>query len=195
MKIEVKKRGSKEFYDEMLYVITYYKKFIKNPRKKAWRYTNYLSLFLIISLSMCGAFVAMYMMDKEWYSLVMVGAFLLMFFFIIVFLVTVKKRIKMYMDDKSDKIIDITKECINYGSDTMNLKMNKEEIAAIVINKYSICVLPKELNKYAISISKDYLDEFLKGAKEEGDESILFLWNWCMSHNHLDYDIYTHLVD
>ena len=173
MKIEVKKRGSKEFYDEMLYVISYCKKFIKKPNQKAWRYTNYLYMFMVISVIMCGIFVAMYLLDNKWYNMVMTGAFLLAFFFTLILLVTVKKRIKMYMDDNSDKIIEITKECIDYSSDTMNLKMNKEDISYIVINKYSICILPKELNKYAISISHDYLEDFLKGAKEEGYESII----------------------
>lgn len=173
MRIEVKERGTKEFYDEMLYVITYCKKFIKKPGKKAWQYTKYLYLLMIISVAMCGAFIATYLFDGEWYSLVMTGAFLLMLLFILILLITVKKRIKMYMDDKSDKIIDITNEYISFSNETMNLKMNKDDIGVIVINKHSICILPKELNKYAISISNDYLDDFLKGAKEEGYENII----------------------
>ncbi len=173
MKIEVKERGSKEFYDEMLYVITYHKKFEKNPKHKAWKYSSYLYLMMAVSIVMLIAFIAMYLWEKEWYSLVMIGVFLLLFFFILVLFITVKKRIKMFMSDGSEKTIEITNECINYGSDTMNLKMKKEEIAVILINKYSTCILPKELNKYSISISNDYLNQFLEGAKEEGYESII----------------------
>ena len=51
---------------------------------------------------------------------------------------------------------------------TLQQHIQNEDISYIVINKYSICILPKELNKYAISISHDYLEDFLKGAKEEG---------------------------
>ena len=172
MKIEVKERGSKEFYDEMLYVITYCKKFLKNPRKKAWKYSSYLYLMMAVSIAMFGAFIAMYLWEKEWYSLVMIGVFLLLFFFILILLITVKKRIKMFMDDGSDKTVEITSEYIDFSSDTMNLKMKKEEISVILINKYSTCILPKELNQYSISISNDYLNQFLEGAKEEGYESV-----------------------
>jgi len=173
MKFEVKTRGSKEFYDEMLYIVTYCKKFIKNPKKRAWQYTKYLCLYMLISIIMCGGFTALYLMNKDWYCLVMVGAFVILFFFTLVLYITIKKRIKMYLDDKSDKTIEINEKCINYSSDTMNLKMNKEDISVIIISKNSICILPKQLNKYAISISMDYLDEFLKGASENGYDEII----------------------
>lgn len=173
MKIEVNTRGSKEFYDEMLFVVTYCKKILENPHKKAWRYTNYLLMYMSICVIMCGAFVALQFMDNEWYYLVMIGAFVLLFFFIVVLFANVKKRIKMYMDDKSDKVIEVTEDCISYSSDTMNLKMNKEDIGVIVINKYSICVLPKEMNKYAISICNDYLVEFLKATSENGYDKLV----------------------
>ena len=173
MKIEVKERGSKEFYDEMLYVITYCKKFLKNPRKKAWKYSSYLYLMMAVSIVMLGVFIAMYLFEKEWYSLVMLGAFTLMLFILLFQLIAIKKRIKMFMDDGSDKTVEITSEYIDFSSDTMNLKMKKEEISVILINKYSTCILPKELNKYSISISNDYLNQFLEGAKEKGYESII----------------------
>ena len=173
MKFEVKERGPKEFYDEMLYVVTYYKKFVKNPKTKAWQYTKFLYLFMGVSLAMCGAFIVLHVLDKEWYSSAMIGAFLLMFFLFLFLFVRVKKTIKIYMDDKSVKTIEINEEAISYASDTMNLKMNKEDIGTIVINKYSICILPKEMNKYVISIYKDYLDDFLKGANENGYEKMI----------------------
>ena len=173
MRFEVKERGSKEFYDEMLYVITYYKKFIKNPKRKAWQYTKYLILYMIISAAMCAGFAALYVFDREWYSLVFVGMFLLILIFTMILFVNVQKRIKMFMNDKSDKVIEITDEAISYSSDTLNLKMNKADIAVIVINKNSICVLPKVMTTYALSISNDYLDEFLQGAKESGYDELI----------------------
>ena len=173
MKFEVKERGSKEFYDEMLYVITYYKKFIKNPKRKAWQYTKYLVLYMIISAVMCAGFAGWYVFDREWVSLVFVGMFLLILIFTIMLFVNVKKRIKMYLNDTGDKVIEITDEAISYSSDSLNLKMNKEDIAIIVINKYSICILPKVMTTYALSISNDYLDEFLNGAKENGYDELI----------------------
>ncbi len=168
MKIEVKTRGSKEFYNEMLYVVTYFKKFIKNPKRKAWQYTKYLYLYIAISILFATCFAVLYVFDKEWYSLVFVGMFLLILMFTLVLLISVKNRIKLYLNDKSDKTIDINKEAICYSSDAMNLKINKDNISVIEINKYSICILPKEMNGFAISISNDYIDDFLKGVNEEG---------------------------
>ena len=173
MKIEVKTRGTKEFYDEMLFVVTYCKKFIKNPKRKAYQYTHYLYLYIILSVTFCACFGFLYWLEQEWYSLVMIGAFLLTLMFELILLINVKKRIKMYMEDKSDKVIEITNEFICFSSDTMNLKMNKPDIGTIVINKYSTCILSKIINSYAISISNDYLDEFIKGAKENGFDNII----------------------
>ena len=173
MKFEVKERDSKEFYDEMLYVITYYKKFIKKPKRKAWQYTKYLILNMIICIVMCAGFAAWYVLDREWVSLIFVGMFFLIFIFSVMLFSTVKKRIKMYLNDEDDKVIEITEEAISYSSDSLNLKMNKEDIAVIVINKYSICILPKVMTTYALSISNDYLDEFLSGEKENGYDELI----------------------
>ena len=174
MKFEVKTRGSKEFYDEMLYVATYFKKFIKNPHKKAWQYTKFLLMYMAISVVMAGCFIALYLMDSTdfVYSL-FIGMFALIFLFTVILFVSVKKRIKIYLNDISEKTIEITENEILYSSDTMNLKMKKEEIGIIVINKHSICILPKEASLFAISISNDYLDVFMKGAKENGYDNIL----------------------
>ena len=49
---------AKEFYDEMLFVVSNYKRIVKNPKTRAWQYTKYLYLFMGISLAMCGAFIA-----------------------------------------------------------------------------------------------------------------------------------------
>ena len=49
MRLEVKERGSKEYYNEFLYVVSRHKKFKKNPRRKSYQFTKYLVFYNIFT--------------------------------------------------------------------------------------------------------------------------------------------------
>ena len=49
MKIEVNTRGSREYYDEFLYIVPRYKKYQKNLKKKTYRLTYYLTVYEVLA--------------------------------------------------------------------------------------------------------------------------------------------------
>ena len=65
MKIEVKERGSKKFYDEFLYIVSNYQKIIRNPHRK-----NRGLLYSVIGYGICAlifavGFAIAYFIDKR----------------------------------------------------------------------------------------------------------------------------------
>ena len=60
MKIEVKTRGVKEYYDEFLYMAYKYKSIKKNPKMKAHKLTSYLIFYLSVVLLGIILFIMFY---------------------------------------------------------------------------------------------------------------------------------------
>ena len=163
MKIEVKESGKKEYYDEFLYVVNNYKRFKKNPHKKAYEFSKCLFLyeiFLIISILL---FTLFYIQDKNLIFMFIIGMLSLIFVFVLLFLSTTKKQIKTLLNIHVGKIIDINNNYIGFKDNQNDIKIKWEDIEVIIINKYSICFIPKKLSSSIISISTDYKNEVIRG--------------------------------
>ena len=63
-------------------------------------------------------------------------------------------------------------EGIKYLDDQKRISVNWSNILKIIINKYSICVLPKDTN-ILISIYNGYFEELLQGLKKYHKEDLI----------------------
>ena len=170
MTIEVNKVGTKDYYDEMLYVVSYYRDFINNPNKKIKKFTSFLATYGIISLILMGIATFLYLNERSVTYAIILGIFAFLLVFIILYSFMINNRIKEFMKDTSTKIINIEKDYVEFKKPELDFKMEKEKLAMILIGKNSICFLPKEATNLLISISTEYKDEVLKGLKENGYE-------------------------
>lgn len=168
MVIEVTKKGTRKFYDEMLYVITYYRKFIQRPKRKVHGITMYELMYILLSLALMVVFAGFYLYDKSISHLIFVGMFFVISLIFIEHLFLVQKTIKEYMADESPKTIVIEDDYIEFKSNTVEFKMPKDEISWIIVGKYSICVLPDNKTKLAIAITKEYEEQVMQGIEEHG---------------------------
>ena len=64
MKLEIKEKPTKNFYNEILYVQTNYKKILKNPSKKVKKLTTSILLYLLTSIIAILISLYFYMQDK-----------------------------------------------------------------------------------------------------------------------------------
>jgi len=105
--------------------------------------------------------------------LFVIAALFLLSIFVAGYYSAIKKSIKAYLQNDLKQVINITDKGIELKQDKNSVKINWKSIAYIVINKYSICVLPKKETDIMIALSTDYKKEFLKGIKKYKKEGLV----------------------
>ena len=173
MKIVIQERGSKFYYDEFLYIASYYKKIRKHPNKRVYPLTKYLIVYeiiLILSMSLMGFF---YWKIPNLFYIFLLGILFFLFLFVLFYFVLIKRKIQMFMNVTGDKIIEIDEEGIKYSDFEKVYRMKWEDVSSIIFNRYSICFLPNENSRVLISVFIDYEDKVLKGIKKYQKESLI----------------------
>ena len=173
MKIEVKERGSKNYYDEFLYIISNYRKFRKNPNKKVHRLTINLLVYDILLLFSIIILLLFYVVDKDHLFIFLIGMLSLLFIFMLLYLIMINIRIKQFMSSTETKIININNVGVEYADNEKNIRIKWEEVAFIIINKHTICFLPKARTNILISLTTKYRKEVIKGLDKYNKTSLL----------------------
>ena len=171
MKLEVKERGSKCFYDEFLSVMMKYKKIIKNPHKKVNRLSKEVIGLMLLSVFLLIVFIILY--KFKGYSIICVVLFSLIFILSIIYYLLMNKRISFYRNFKGTIVIEFNNDYIEYLSSKNNYKVDWDNIKSIIINKYSICFIPIYSNKVMIGISTEYKDKVIDIIKKLDKENLI----------------------
>lgn len=173
MKIEVNKRGKKEYYDEFLYVVTMRKRIKKNPNQKVQTLTFYLKKYICYILLSVLLFIFFYYKTKNIFFMIYIGMVIIILLYIVVYLLNTNKMIKTLMSKTDTKIVEINKSGVEYKDSEKNIKIDWKNIEFILLNKYSICFIPKDDSNIFISISSDYKYKVLTAIKEFNKEDLI----------------------
>ena len=173
MKFEVNERGSRDYYDEFLYITSRYKKYQNNPKKKTYRLTRYLAVYEILALVVGALNGYFYYLNGYVIHLVMACMLGLMLIIYLRYHYTVEKRIKELMSEKGNKEVEINGEYIRFHDDSKDIRLKWDDICGAVNGRYGICFLPKDSAGILISVSKPYMDKMLEGLKEAGKEHLI----------------------
>ena len=173
MRIEVEKRGTREDYDEMLSVMNRYQKIVKNPQTKVGGYTRGLFLYLLYIVLMIALTMYFYLQERSLFFAVAAGMLVLMLGFATVLLIRVNKRISGYTNDKGKKIFEMDADGISYSDDGKTYLVRWENVAAAVINRKTVCFIPKEQTGVVIALMVEYADQVIEGLREYGKQSLL----------------------
>ena len=173
MKIEVNKRGSKEYYDEFLYIATNYRKFQKDPKRKTHGLTKYLLGYeCFILLAIVLEFLCYRFFDDVIF-VVLVGMLLLLLLLSLYYHFTAVKRIRAFLNDEGNKSVEIDSEAVTYTDDSKSVRILFDELNCVRIADYGICFLPKNQTDILISINREYEDEVLQALKEAGRDDLI----------------------
>ena len=159
MIIKSKEIENKKFFDEFYYIALNCGSFRKHPNKKARSATKYL-VFLAI-LFFVSSIALMFVPELELISFML----FIIFFYLVIILIIIKRHTKItfnesvYIKIDEDGIEDIYENKIS-------TKLYWDYIEHIIINKYSICVVPK--SSYSILIGTDISnkDDMIKALKK-----------------------------
>lgn len=173
MKIEFKERGRKEYYEEMLYISYYFSKASKNPQKKVYLFTSYMwihSLYMAVLLLVSLFF---YFWMREVSFIFLTGAVFILLIAELYLIYQGKERMKRFLSTNDTKIIELTKEGIDFEDVQRNYRISWNEIRYILINRYSITFLPKSNDNLLISIDKQYQESVLEAIRECEKEDLI----------------------
>jgi hypothetical protein len=173
LKLKITERGSREFYEEFYYIVASYGKVIKNPQKKASSILKNNIVYFILTGLLIIVLYLFFVFDKDYISFTL--ATILLFALILFIRIdrSIRKTINSLMDYKGAKEIDLSKSKIVYKDNEKEMISNMDQISCILINKYSICFLPKERTGVLIALPVDYKKDIVKFLKQEKLEELL----------------------
>lgn len=160
MTIESKEKGNKKYYEEIMYISSNYYIFKKRPKTKVHSLINVYRLDIILLFIM---FIILLFIPIISYLSAIPFTMLFIYAYL---LVEAKYRLREYLKS-GDSIIKIAEDGIeNVCDDKMTVKLPWEAIEHIIINKYSICVLPKNFSAILIGIEISAKDDVYKAIKK-----------------------------
>lgn len=181
MYIELEKHP-KEFYDEVLYIEVYYKNKLKDkPRQKVRELTKFMKnilLFIGIILILELASIISLAIEEKY---VQMGTQIAFFTVFLIFgLITIKQLLFAKKTLKANIFEDASNDLkskiwIDNKLISLVLEKNKElkayelkwkDIKMILINKYSIAIIPEDEEKSKIFISSEYKETLLEEIKK-----------------------------
>ena len=173
MKIEVKERGSKAYYDEFMYVASYYRKFQKNPGRKIRRMTRFLLSYELLVLFAIAAICFFYFIYPDRLYVFLLGMLALVLLMSVLLHYRVEKRIQEIMKAEDTKIITIDEEQIGYEDSEKEFRIRWDEVMAVLSGPHLICFLPKGKDGVLISVCEDQKEEVMAAIREAGREGLV----------------------
>lgn len=168
MEIRINDSGSKDYYGEVLAVMSNYGKLVKNPRQKIRGLHKQAMMLTGIALVFLVVFSILYAMDMS---------YTLYFYIIIIFAVAlvlgiiynilINRRISQLKNPGADKRLVIENDHVELSIDSEKTRLLMSEIQYILINNYSISFLPQNINSKMIAVNVAHKNEILNSINEK----------------------------
>jgi len=174
MKIEIPERGSKEYYDEYLYILTKYKKLINNPHIKITKLTNESFRLCLLSIIMTILMFIIFIINTDNKVFLYLGIFFILLIILsVIYYYIITTNINKLRSNKGLITIEFNKDKIQYITKDKQLDILWDDIKYIIINKYTITFIPYEINKTILSINITYKEELFKILKKLKKEDLI----------------------
>ena len=178
MEIEINKIESDAYYNEVLAIVSNYKKLVKNPRQKIKGVNRQAITLTVISVAFLVVFSFLYLQNRSnTLYLIVVAIFAIAFVLGIIYNVLIRRRISKLKNRGSDRKLVIEEDYVELTVGNEKSRLEMSEIQYVLINKYSISFIPNKANSTLIAIGISYREDVLNNfARKEliVDNSILY---------------------
>ena len=178
MEIEINKIESDAYYNEVLAIVSNYKKLVKNPRQKIKGVNRQAITLTVISVAFLVVFSFLYLQNRSnTLYLIVVAIFAIAFVLGIIYNVLIRRRISKLKNRGSDRKLVIEDDYVELTVGNEKSRLEMSEIQYVLINKYSISFIPNKANSTLIAIGISYREDVLNNfARKEliVDNSILY---------------------
>lgn len=173
MKKEIDTVGTKNYYDEYLFVLSNYKKIFYNLKTKIYKLSINSYKLLAVSLFMFLLFLFWYLNDKENINLLIMILFLSLTILSILYVFLIKNRINKLINSFRKSVFGIEKDYVYIEYDNTDYKIFFNEIKGVIIGKYTITFIPNDLSKQFITTRIEYKDEIISIFKKLKKDNLI----------------------
>lgn len=168
MEIRINDSGSKDYYGEVLVVMSNYGKLVKNPRQKIRGLHKQAMMLTGIALVFLVVFSILYAMDMSYtlyFYIVIIFAVALVLG--IIYNILINRRISQLKNPGADKRLVIENDHVEMSIDGEKTRLLMSEIQYILINNYSIAFLPQNISSKMIAVGVAHKNEILNSINEK----------------------------
>lgn len=163
MTIEVKEKGSEEFYKEVVNVISQYRQFIKKPEAKL---SDNFKTYTILMAAMAILFVLWVMRGifdgfDAWTGAVLASTFMA-FVVLFIYRKNMSKMVQAYLNDGRTSMITLDEKGVELnknGSEVM--RVGWESVALVRTFHESTCFIAKNVTGLVIAVTNLYKDDIM----------------------------------
>ena len=160
-------KGNKKYYEEIMYISSNYYIFKKKPQTKTHSLLKVFGLYSLLFLILLISFLFIPNMT------ILSGICFVFFLVYTYLLVETNYKLKEYMKNNNSSIIIDENGVESKEENITSSKLYWEAIEYIIINKHSICVLPKNFAHFAIFIEISSKEEILKALEKYNKTNLL----------------------
>lgn len=162
MEIEMNKIESDAYYNEVLAIVSNYKKLVDNPRQKIKGLNRQAITLTVISVAFLVVFSVLYLQNRSnTLYLIVVAIFAVAFVLGIIYNVLIRRRISKFKNRGSDRKLVIEEDYVELTVGNEKSRLGMSEIQYVLINKYSISFIPNKANSTLIAIGIRYREDVL----------------------------------
>ena len=173
MKIDIDNPGTKDYYDEFLFIVNNLKKICSNLNTKVYKLSYVAYRYLAISFIIFLIFLFWYLRSNKVLHLFITILFLFLIILSIIYLFLIKKRINKLLNSFSKTEFAIENECVFVESNEQKYKLKFDEIKGIIMGNYTLSFIPKDMKKQFITTRIEYKDEIIKALKKYNKDKLI----------------------
>jgi len=153
---------SDAYYNEVLAIVSNYKKLVENPRQKIKGLNRQAITLTVISVAFLVVFSFLYLQNRSnTLYLIVVAIFAVAFVLGIIYNVLIRRRISKFRNKGSDRKLVIEEDYVELTVGNEKSRLEMSEIQYVLINKYSISFIPNKPNSTLIAIGIRYREDVL----------------------------------
>ena len=153
---------SDAYYNEVLAIVSNYKKLVENPRQKIKGLNRQAITLTVISVAFLVVFSVLYLQNRSnTLYLIVVAIFAVAFVLGIIYNVLIRRRISKFRNRGSDRKLVIEEDYVELTVGNEKSRLEMSEIQYVLINKYSISFIPNKPNSTLIAIGIRYREDVL----------------------------------
>ena len=153
---------SDAYYNEVLAIVSNYKKLVDNPRQKIKGLNRQAITLTVISVAFLVVFSVLYLQNRSnTLYLIVVAIFAVAFVLGIIYNVLIRRRISKFKNRGSDRKLVIEDDYVELTVGNEKSRLGMSEIQYVLINKYSISFIPNKANSTLIAIGIRYREDVL----------------------------------
>lgn len=176
MVLEYSKIRDKQYFNEYLNVSLFVNRIKKNPAEKINGIISVLHRYVYVALILTAFFSALFFVGigvAKYIGAVGGVICLVGLVFAFALLMSFNARIKEFSNVIEPQTLIIDEKAVRYEYKSGAVEIKKKDLACIVINKHSICFLPKEDSAPIIGTGIEYKDKILSNKDKLGYASLI----------------------